>query len=96
MYEEWSFAHRDTQHASFLHVVEEGLRLDSESGNFQRGIDIARTAVAIDPAAQSIEHALLRLYKLSGAHAAASEQYAHYAAQLRADTYAEAPPLDMI
>jgi DNA-binding SARP family transcriptional activator len=96
MYEEWSASHRETQHAAFLQIIEEGLRQDAATGNFQRGIDVARTAVAIDPTAQPIEHALLRLYKLSGAHAAAAEQYAHYAAQMRADLDADAPPFELI
>jgi DNA-binding SARP family transcriptional activator len=95
-YEEWSAAHRETQHAAYLRVIEEGIRLDVASGDFHRGIETARAAIGIDPAAQPIEQALLRLYKLAGAHAAASEQYAHYAAQFRADLDTEAPPLDLI
>ena len=36
--------------------------------------------------AEQIEVSLLRLYKATGAHAAASEQYAHYASAMRDDT----------
>jgi two-component SAPR family response regulator len=95
-YEEWAAAHRNMQHAAFLQVIEDGLRLDAYSGNFQRGIDIARAAIAIDPDAEQVEQSLLRLYKLAGLHAAASEQYAHYAAHLKAELDADAPTLESI
>jgi len=36
-----------------------------------------------EPDAEEIQVALVRLYRLSGAHAAAAEQYGHYAQSLR-------------
>ena len=39
---------------------------------------------------------LLRLYRASGAHAAAAEQYAHYASAMREQLGIEPPPLDSL
>jgi two-component SAPR family response regulator len=93
-YEDWASAYRDMHHAAYLQIIEEALREDAASGHFHRGIATARIAMAIDPSAQQLEQTLLRLYKLAGAHAAAHEQYAHYAAQLKSDLDLDAPPLD--
>ena len=53
------------------------------AGHFERGIVIARRALEACPEADSVELSLLRLYKLSGSHAAAAEQYTHYSTWLR-------------
>ena len=45
---------------------------------------------------KQIELSLLKLYRRTGAHAAAAEQYAHYAAVLRNDLGIEPPPLDSL
>jgi DNA-binding SARP family transcriptional activator len=39
---------------------------------------------------------LLRLYRLSGAHSAAAEQYGHYATVMRDELGIEPPPLDSL
>ena len=52
---------------------------------------LAQRVLAIDPAADAIELELLRAYKLGGRHAAAAEQYAHYAAYLRGELGADPP-----
>jgi len=95
-YEDWAADYRDTQHAAYLHVMEAALRADTESGHFREGIGIARQVLSVDPTAHEIEAALLRLYRLEGAHAAANEQYSHYAAALRSDLDVDAPPLDSV
>jgi len=46
--------------------------------------------------AEHLEFALLRLYRLTGAHAAAAEQYGHYAAVVREELGLEPPPLDAV
>ena len=48
---------------------------------------------SIDPDLESMELSLLRLYRVTGAHSAAAEQYAHYAAFLRDELGVEPPPL---
>ena len=54
-------------------------RADLETGHFDRGITLARRVLDVDPNAEHVEVCLLRLYRASGAHAAAAEQYGHYA-----------------
>ncbi len=92
-YEDWASDHRDTIHAAYLHAIEEGVRLDSATGHFRRGAEIARRALAIDPGAHEIEESLLRLYRLEGSHAAAAEQYGHYATSMRLDLDLDPPAL---
>jgi DNA-binding SARP family transcriptional activator len=57
---------------------------------------VARRALAIDPRSDQIELSLLRLYKATGAHAAAAEQYAHYASVVREDLGIEPPSLESL
>jgi hypothetical protein len=49
------------------------------------------TRSAVDAEAASLETALLRLYRQTGSHAAAAEQYSHYAAVAREDGIEPAP-----
>jgi len=95
-YEEWSTPYRDWMHASFLEVVERAVTSDIETGHFERGIGLARRVLDIDPTAEQVELSLLRLYRASGAHAAAAEQYGHYAGVLRDELGIEPPPLDAL
>jgi len=90
-YEEWATTYRDSLHASYLRVVEEAIRLDIDGGHFARGASLAERAAEVEPDAEEIQVALVRLYRLSGAHAAAAEQYGHYAQSLR-DLGIEPPP----
>ncbi len=69
---------------------------DIETGHFERGIRVARRVLDIDPGAEQVEVSLLRLYRASGAHAAAAEQYGHYAALMRDQLGIEPPPLDSL
>jgi LuxR family transcriptional regulator, maltose regulon positive regulatory protein len=78
-YEDWSAAYRDGLHAAYLRVVERSIRLDLDGGHFERGTFIAERAAEVDPDADEIQAALVRLYSHGGAHAAAAEQYSHYA-----------------
>jgi DNA-binding SARP family transcriptional activator len=94
-YEEWAAAYRDNLHAAFLRVVEQAIRLDANAGHVHRAIAIAERVAAVEPDAEEIQLALIRLYRLSGAFAAASERYGHYASNLKA-LGVEVPPLDAI
>ena len=82
-YEEWAAPYRDWLHASYLEIVERALNDDIETGHFDRGINLARRVLDVDPTAEHVEVSLLRLYRASGAHAAAAEQYSHYASVIR-------------
>ena len=95
-YEEWAAPYRDWLHASFLEVVERAVTSDIETGHFERGIRLARRVLDIDPGAEQVEVSLLRLYRASGAHAAAAEQYGHYAALVREQLGIDPPPLETL
>jgi DNA-binding SARP family transcriptional activator len=95
-YEEWAGAYRDSLHAAYLEIVERSVLDDLTAGHHDRGIRIARRALDVDPSAEQIEVSLLRLYRLSGAHSAAAEQYGHYASVMRDELGMEPPPLDSL
>ncbi len=95
-YEAWADAYRDTLHATYLEVVERAVLDDFSSGHYDRGIRIARRALDVDGSAEQVEVSLLRLYRVSGAHAAAAEQYAHYATFMREELGVEPAPLDAL
>ena len=78
-YEEWSAPYRDSLHAGYLRVIERAIQIDLRTGHFARGIYLAERAAEVDPDSEEIQVALVRLYRHSGAHAAAAEQYGHYA-----------------
>jgi DNA-binding SARP family transcriptional activator len=82
-YEEWAGPYRDSLHAAYLRVIEHAIRLDIDTGHFARGIYLAERAADVEPESEEIQVALVRLYRLSGAHAAAAEQYGHYAQTMR-------------
>jgi DNA-binding SARP family transcriptional activator len=95
-YEEWAVAYRDTLHAAYLQTVENAVADDMATGHWTRGIVTARRALAVDPEAEQIEASLVRLLRLSGAHAAAAEQYEHYSTVLKEALGIEPPPLDAV
>jgi DNA-binding SARP family transcriptional activator len=95
-YEEWAIPFRDALHAGYLQVIETAVRSDIDNGQFRRGAALARAALAIDSQADTLEALLVRLYRISGAHAAAAEQYGHYATALREGLGVEAPPLNTL
>jgi DNA-binding SARP family transcriptional activator len=92
-YDEWSVPFRDALHVAYIQVIESAVTRDIETGHFDRGIRLARRALDIDPDLEDLELSLLRLYRLTGAHSAAAEQYGHYAAYLREELGVEPPPL---
>jgi DNA-binding SARP family transcriptional activator len=95
-YEEWASAYRDSMHAAYLEIVERSVGDDLLSGHYDRGIGVARRALTVDPAADHIEVSLMRLYRATGAHSAAAEQYAHYATVMRDELGVEPPPLESL
>jgi hypothetical protein len=58
--------------------MERAVQADINSGQYLRGTYLAERAAVVDPDAEEIQVALVRLYQMSGAHAAAAEQYGHY------------------
>ena len=69
---------------------------DTRAGAFDRALSVAQLAMQADPDAEQIELCLLRLYRRTGANAAAAEQYAHYASVMREQLGVEPPPLESI
>jgi DNA-binding SARP family transcriptional activator len=92
-YEEWAIPYRDALHAAYLHVIESAVSEDIRAGRFDRAVVLCRSALVVDPAAENLEVLLVRVYRLSGAHAAAAEQYAHYASLVREQLGVEPPPI---
>ncbi len=82
-YEEWASTYRDQLHASYLRVMEQAIRLDMDSGHFVRGTFLAERAAELEPDSDDLQISLIHLYRLSGAHAAANEQYGRYVKNLR-------------
>jgi DNA-binding SARP family transcriptional activator len=95
-YDEWAISYRDSLHAAYLQILENAVSSDSVSGHYERAIGLARRALEVDPEADDIEVALLKLYRLAGAHSAAAEQYAHYANVIRREVGVEPPPLEAL
>jgi ATP/maltotriose-dependent transcriptional regulator MalT/DNA-binding SARP family transcriptional activator len=95
-YEDWAGPYRDSMHAAYLEIIEKAIAADTHAGAFDRAITLARRAMEADPDAEQIELSLLLLYRRTGAHSAAAEQYAHYAAMLRNDLGIEPPPLESL
>jgi ATP/maltotriose-dependent transcriptional regulator MalT len=93
IYEDWAAPYREGLHAAYLHFVETSLRVDIDTGQFSRGIEVAQAVAQVEPDAEQIQVALVKLYRLSGAHAAASEQYGRYATILR-DLGVDPPPFE--
>ncbi len=82
-YEEWASAFRDSLHAAYLRVMEHSVRLDMNAGHLARATFLAERAAEADPESEEVQLSLTRLYRQSGAHAAAAEQYGHYAQVMR-------------
>jgi DNA-binding SARP family transcriptional activator len=92
-YEEWAVPFRDSLHVAYVHLMESAVNRDLEAGHFDRGIRVARRTLEVDPDLENVQLSLLRLYRATGAHSAAAEQYARYATYLREEHGVEAPPL---
>jgi DNA-binding SARP family transcriptional activator len=95
-YEEWATDFRTSLHSNYLQIIERAVASDTANGHFERGIRLARRALDLTPEADQIELSLLRLYRLHGSHAAAAEQYAHYAAAMRENLGLEPPTLESL
>jgi DNA-binding SARP family transcriptional activator len=83
LYEEWAGPFRDALHAAYLRVIEASIRLDIDSGQYGRAGLLAERANEVEPDSDDLQLALVRIYRLSGAHAAAAEQYERYSRSAR-------------
>jgi LuxR family maltose regulon positive regulatory protein len=92
-YEDWASPYRENLHAHFLETLERAIQSDIGDGRLDRAMLLARRVLVVDPDVDQIERTLLGLYRATGAHAAAAEQYGHYAITVRRDLGAEPPSL---
>jgi DNA-binding SARP family transcriptional activator len=95
-YEEWASPYRENLHAHYLETIERSIQVDIGDGRVDRAMWLSRRVLDIDPDLDEIERTLLGLYRATGAHAAAAEQYGHYAVTVRRDLGAEPPSLSEI
>jgi DNA-binding SARP family transcriptional activator len=93
-YEDWASTYRENLHAAVLAAGEAAITTARRDQNYELIIAIGHALLTIDPQADAIELELLRAYKASGRHAAAAEQYAHYAAYLRVEMAVDVPSLE--
>jgi DNA-binding SARP family transcriptional activator len=91
-YEEWASRYREPLQAAALRVAEQAIRAGARNRMLQGAIGVAQRASRLEPEAEEIQVALIHLYRMAGAHAAAAEQYEHYAASMKA-LGLEVPPL---
>lgn len=95
-YEDWASPYREALHARFLETLESAIQADIGNGRVDRAIQLSRRVLDVDPEVDEVERTLLRLYRTAGAHAAAAEQYSHYAETVRRDLGVDPPKLDDI
>jgi DNA-binding SARP family transcriptional activator len=93
-YEEWASRFRDPLHASVLRVVEQALRGATDASDLRAGVGLAERTLVLEPDADEIQLALIQLYRITGAHAAAAEHRERYAASLRSLGIDEPPAAD--
>ncbi len=95
-YEDWASDFREWLHVGYLQVVESQIKADIDGGRYQRGVAIARRALAVEPRNDELELSLLKLLRRGGAHSAAAEQYTRYANVLRNDLGIEPPTAESL
>ena len=64
-------------HSKYLAVCEQAVGIMEELGDHRGIIDLCKTAVTLDPYAESLHIALLKALAETGAHSAAMEHYRH-------------------
>jgi DNA-binding SARP family transcriptional activator len=95
-YEEWAIGWRERLHALFLLVVHATDSALAKRGDHGRAVDILLGAIAVDPEALEVELSLVRALRRFGAHAAATEQYAHLARSYRRELGVEPPSFESL
>ena len=95
-YEDWASTFREHIHARYIELIEACAQADANSGHFDRAISLLTRALDVDPEAEHLEALLVGIYRRTGAHAAASERYRHYAAVLRDQLGVDPPELSAL
>jgi DNA-binding SARP family transcriptional activator len=92
-YEDWAQSYRENLHAAVLSTAEARIDQLLMRGESDHAAQAAQALLRVDPTADAIELQLLKAYKIGGRHAAAAEQYAHYASIIRDELGADPPAL---
>ncbi len=95
-YDDWASMHRESLHAQYLEVMERAIASSTATGRFTDALELSRCALETDPTLDQIEASLVKMYRLLGAHAAATEQYQHYTSFMREQLGIDPPPLDQL
>ena len=95
-YEDWATTYRDHLHARYLDAMERAVLRCAELGQNLEAVGLAQRVLDVDPTADSLERAAIRLYREMGAFAAAAEQYAHYVHVQKSVFDVDAPSIDAL
>ncbi|HEX6709882.1 MAG TPA: BTAD domain-containing putative transcriptional regulator [Rubrobacter sp.] len=75
LYEEWAFERREDLRRLYMELLVELGALYEERGEYEKGIQVLRSAVAQEPTDEDTHTRLMRLYALSGRRLEALRQY---------------------
>jgi len=92
IYDDWTLGERERLAQAYLGVLHRLTRLLTQAGDFDRALDHAHRAVALDPLCEKSHRLLMRLYAATGRPAAARQQYRTLTQLLRVEMNA-APSL---
>ena len=93
-YEEWASASDTSLHASYLEIVERAVPTTPDSVTTNEESSWLRAALESEPSSRSDRSLPATALSGDGSHAAAAEQYAHYARWLRENLGMEPPSLE--
>ena len=86
-------ASKTVRNIRYVEVIERAVRRDMHASHHDRALGLARRMLDVDSGLDEIERMVVRLFRLTGRHAAAAEQYEHYSASV-SELGLEAPPLE--
>jgi DNA-binding SARP family transcriptional activator len=95
-YEEWASSFRNDLHARYLETLERAILHLTQSGDYEAAVRLAHRVLEVDPSADSVELATIRLYRAMGSLSAAAERYGRYVATMRSEYGTAVPPLDQL
>jgi DNA-binding SARP family transcriptional activator len=94
-YDDWALTIRNALHTRYVEIVERAVRRDMNASHHERALGLARRMLEVDPGLDEVERLVVKLFRLTGRHAAAAEQYVHYAASVT-DLGLEPPSIENV
>ena len=95
-YEEWAAPYRDWLHASYLEIVERAVNDDIETGHFERGINLARRVLDVDPHGGTRRGVFVAALSRERGARGRAEHTPTTRVSLREQLGVEPPPLDFL